>query len=158
MGWKLAEAGPEEAPEIARLTGALLAEIMAATGHPHFRFDQEEARQRAADYIERGIYRAYLARSAPGDEPIGLITATESQALYAGGAFGLIPEFFVRPEWRSQGIGRGLLHGVGQLAAEQGWARLEVTTPPVPTFERTFAFYEREGFSVSGGRKMKLDL
>jgi hypothetical protein len=37
----------------------------------------------------------------------------------------------------------------------QGWSRLEVTTPPLPAFSRTASFYEREGFAVSGGRKLR---
>lgn len=157
MGWQIVEADIQQAPEIAELTGGLLEEIMAATGQRHFHFDREEAERRTADYLERGIYRALLARS-PEKAPIGMITATETYSLYAEGAFGLIPEFFVRPEWRSNGIGRGLLDGTRQWGREQGWSRLELTTPPLPAFERTFAFYEQQGLTVSGGRKMKLDL
>ena len=45
-----------------------------------------------------------------------------------------------------------------RVARSNGWARLEVTTPPLPQFDRTLAFYERQGFSVSGGRKMKVSV
>jgi hypothetical protein len=38
----------------------------------------------------------------------------------------------------------------------RGWKRLEVTTPPLPQFEKTLAFYEREGFAITGGRKLKV--
>jgi len=41
------------------------------------------------------------------------------------------------------------------FGASKGWTRLEVTTPPLPAFERTLAFYEREGFAITGGRKLK---
>lgn len=40
----------------------------------------------------------------------------------------------------------------------RGWTRLEVTTPPLPQFDKTLAFYERQGFAISGGRKLKLTL
>jgi len=39
-----------------------------------------------------------------------------------------------------------------------GWTRLEVTTPPLPQFDKTLAFYTREGFSITGGRKLKVVL
>jgi hypothetical protein len=45
-----------------------------------------------------------------------------------------------------------------QVVRSKGWTRLEVTTPPLPQFDRTMAFYERQGFSISGGLKMKLSL
>jgi hypothetical protein len=38
----------------------------------------------------------------------------------------------------------------------KGWKRLEVTTPPLPEFDRTFHFYETHGFDVAGGKKMKV--
>jgi GNAT superfamily N-acetyltransferase len=78
--------------------------------------------------------------------------------LYTEGAFGTIPEFFVRPVNRSKGIGAALLTEVKRVGSTKGWRRLEVTTPPLPQFERTLAFYERQGFSISGGRKMKVEL
>jgi len=39
--------------------------------------------------------------------------------------------------------------------ATRGWKRREVTTPPLPEFDRTLAFYPREGFAVTGGRTLK---
>ncbi len=33
-----------------------------------------------------------------------------------------------------------------------------MTTPPLPPFEKTLAFYEREGFAIAGGRKLKMDM
>jgi len=83
---------------------------------------------------------------------------TEAHALYAGGPFGLIPELYVRPDHRSVGIGRALLADIRQVGRDRGWQRLEVTTPPLPAFERTFLFYEAQGFRISGGHKMKLEL
>lgn len=44
------------------------------------------------------------------------------------------------------------------LATTRDWRRLEVTTPPLPEFDRTLAFYEREGFSITGARKLKAAL
>ena len=44
------------------------------------------------------------------------------------------------------------------FGATRGWTPLEVTTPPLPELARTLAFYEREGFAISGGRKLKVVL
>ncbi|HTJ96602.1 MAG TPA: GNAT family N-acetyltransferase, partial [Rhodocyclaceae bacterium] len=67
-------------------------------------------------------------------------------------------EFYVGPAWRSQGVGAQLLAALKTYAAGCGWTRIELTTPPLPQFNRALAFYTREGFSISGGRKLKLDL
>ncbi|OGW49676.1 MAG: GNAT family N-acetyltransferase, partial [Nitrospirae bacterium RBG_19FT_COMBO_58_9] len=91
-------------------------------------------------------------------EPLGFLALYESYALYAEGSFGTIPELFVRPAYRSSGVGATLIseaQGVGQA---RGWSRIEVTTPPLPQFDRTLAFYQQQGFSISGGRKLKIDL
>gem|GEM_PF-2146775 len=36
--------------------------------------------------------------------------------------------------------------------------RLERCTPPLPEFERSVAFYQANGFEITGGYKMKLTL
>ena len=66
-----------------------------------------------------------------------------------------ITELFVKPQWREQGVGRQLLAGIFELARRQGWRRVEVTTPPLPEFERIMHFYQCEGFAVTGGRKLR---
>jgi hypothetical protein len=48
-----------------------------------------------------------------------------------------------------------LAQTVKDFGNDRGWKRLEVTTPPLPQFDATLAFYEREGFEISGGRKLK---
>jgi GNAT superfamily N-acetyltransferase len=48
-----------------------------------------------------------------------------------------------------------LLDAARQYAVQQGWKRIDVTTPPLPAFQSTLAFYEREGFTITGGRKLK---
>jgi GNAT superfamily N-acetyltransferase len=79
-------------------------------------------------------------------------------SLYAEGVYGTIPEFYVRPSHRSQGIGTALIDQSKMVGAARGWRCLEVTTPPLPQFDRTLAFYQRHGFRILGGRKMKLEL
>lgn len=149
-------ARPDQAGEVAAMVGELLTEIMDSAGVKAFRFDPEQTRVRLEDALARGTYTVFVALA--GTRIVGFATVFESFALYAEGAFGTIPEFYVRPEYRSGGVGRRLLERVGDYGRARGWKRLEVTTPPLPAFERTFAFYQREGFSVAGGRKLKANL
>ena len=138
-----------DANEVARMVKALLEEIMAATGAYHFKANEEELRVRCRDFLRQGDYAAWLAWE--GNEAAGVLTLTEVRTLYAGGAFGVIPEFYVAPGYRSKGIGAAAReHGKAR-----GWTRLEVTTPPLPEFDRTLRFYEANGFEVTGGRKLK---
>lgn len=139
------------------MVGELLAEIMSAIGVQAFNFDLAETISRLEDFIQREKYFVFVARNETG-HPAGFITLYESYALYAEGAFGTIPELYVRPEYRTNGLGLRLLSQAKAFGAARAWTRLEVTTPPLPQFDRTLAFYEREDFTVSGGRKLKLSL
>jgi GNAT superfamily N-acetyltransferase len=147
-------AGPEDAAVIAQQFGALLEEIMVATGQKAFNFEIENAKSRLGDFLKQGKYFVLVVRAEAGTIS-GFVTMYESFALYAEGAFGTIAELFVRPEYRSRGIGRQLCEAAKEFGVKRGWRRLEVTTPPLPEFNRTLGFYERQGFSVTGGRKLK---
>lgn len=145
-----------EAPAIARLTVALLREIMARTQARHFDVNATEIETLCARYLESGAYTVLIAELK--SELIGFATLCESHALYAGGAFGIVQEFYVAPSYRSRALGRELLARARNEARNRGWKRLELCTPPLPAFERTVAFYEDNGFEVTGGRKMRCAL
>jgi GNAT superfamily N-acetyltransferase len=100
-----------------------------------------------------GQYTVLLAEVE--GQVVGCLSLVASIALYMEGPFGVVPELFVRPQWRSMGIGRQLLEEADKLAAKRGWRCLEVTTPPLPEFDRTLAFYHGCGFEIAGGRKMR---
>jgi GNAT superfamily N-acetyltransferase len=144
------------AGEVAAMAGELLEEIMAATGVRHFSVDLEQTAQQLGDFIDNGIYAVFAARVGGSDKMTGFIALCETHALYAQGVFGIVPELYVRPAYRSQGVGARLIDVAIAYGRKRGWKRLEVTTPPLPEFDRTLAFYERRGFAVTGGRKMKL--
>lgn len=144
-----------DAQEIAVMVGELLAEIMVAIEVQAFNFDLAETAARLQDFIDREKYVVFVARD-PNGTPAGFIALYESYALYAEGAFGTIPELYVRPAYRINRLGMRLVSQARDFGASRGWKRLEVTTPPLPQFDRTLAFYEREGFSISGGRKLKI--
>lgn len=156
MTIEIRHAHATDAEVISDMVGELLQEIMAAIGSRVFSFDREETVVRARAWLKDGNYTIFLATDAK--VAVGFVALYESRALYAEGTFGTIPEFYIRADVRSKGVGTRLLAEVKQFAKAKGWMRLEVTTPPLPEFERTKAFYERQGFVISGGRKMKVDL
>lgn len=147
------QAGVEDEAVVAQMVGALLREIMDVTGVRHFDVDVEEMTARCGEYLQNGIYAAFVL--GLDDEPSGVLTLCESHALYAGGAFGIVQECYVKPEARSRGCGRLLLEAAEKHARRSGWTRLELTTPRLPEFARSITFYEGIGFEVTGGRKMR---
>ena len=149
------KAGVGDARVLAVMVGELLDEIMSATGSHAFNFDLDETTARLKGFLEQGRYFVLMARDGVGAAS-GFVALYESYALYAEGAYGTIPELYVRPAHRSMGIGCRLVQGAKAYGAERGWKRIEVTTPPLPQFDRTLAFYERQGFAVSGGRKLRV--
>jgi ribosomal protein S18 acetylase RimI-like enzyme len=151
------KADVEDSCVLAVMVGELLDEIMSATGSHAFKFDLEETTARLKGFIEQGRYFVLIARDRAGAAS-GFVALYESYALYAEGVYGTIPELYVRPEFRSLGIGCRLVQGAKAYGAERGWKRIEVTTPPLPQFDRTLGFYERQGFAVSGGRKLRVVL
>lgn len=153
----ISRATAKEAKEVAVMVGELLAEIMNAIGIMAFNFDFEETAIRLQQFLNQEKYFVFVARTDEG-AAVGFIALYESYALYAEGAFGTIPELYVRPEYREQNIGLQLVDAAKSFGAIRNWRRLEVTTPPLPQFDRTLAFYEREGFAISGGRKLKAEL
>ena len=157
MQIRIVRAEPAHAAVIAEMVGELLQEIMTAIGSKVFSFDSGDAETRVRTWLDNGTYTVFVA-CGDRNEIMGFLAVYESFALYADGAFGTIPELYVRPTFRSQGIGARLLAEARQFAASRRWTRLEVTTPPLPQFERTLAFYERHNFSISGGRKLKTDI
>ncbi len=139
------------------MVGELLGEIMNAIGVQAFNFDLDETTTRLRDFLDQEKYFVFVARDAH-HQAVGFIAIYESYALYAEGAFGTIPELYVRSDRRSSGVGTQLLSRAKSFGESRGWRRLEVTTPPLPQFQKTLAFYEREGFTITGGRKLKCGL
>ena len=147
----------DDAQEVAVMVGELLTEIINAIGVQAFNFDLDETMTRLKDFLDREEYFVFVARYS-GGTPAGFMALYESYALYAEGAFGTIPELYVRPEYRSSNVGHRLVSQAKLFGESRGWKRLEVTTPPLPQFDKTLSFYEREGFAITGGRKLKVVL
>lgn len=131
----------------------LLAGLFEDVGHD-LTAPEIAARFVAIDSDDR--HSTLLAVDEESEEVVGVITVTESLALYAGGRIGVVNELYVVPPFRSEGVGKILVDAVKELARERGWARLEVTTPG-DDYTKTLRFYEREGF-LRVGPRYKYDL
>jgi len=155
---QIQRAMPNDAAEIAVLVGELLTEIMNVVGVAAFNFSLGETTHRLNEFIDTQKYFVFVARDGAVNKLVGFVALYESYALYAEGAFGTIPELYVCPAYRSKGIGRMLIDSAKDFGIAKNWQRLEVTTPPLPHFENTVRFYEREQFAITGGRKLKIVL
>ena len=144
--------------DLSVMVGELLAEIMEAINEKAFNYNAQETETRARDLIEKNVYWVFLAFDKVTKKNVGFVSLYESYALYSEGAYGTIPELYVRPNYRSENIGKELLDSAMKFAIDRNWRRLEVTTPPLPQFVKTLEFYESNGFVVTGGRKLKVDI
>lgn len=85
----------------------------------------------------------YLMAEHEG-EVAGFVSCHVQYLLHHTGKVGEIQELYVRPEYRSQRVGRQLVSALHALAVEEDWVHLEVTTNRKRT--DTVRFYERESF------------
>ncbi len=99
-------------------------------------------------------HTAFVAETSAG-QPIGILTLTESFAIYANGRYGIINEMYVLPDHRSAAVGTKLIDAAINHAKARDWHRIEVTAPESPRWNRTRAFYEQRGFTFTGP-KLKL--
>ena len=143
-----AEAGDSLA--VAAAASRLLAELAGGTDGG----GQERLAAVTRELLVDGKVMAWLALD-PEERPVGLITVNECAAIYAGGRFGEITEFYVDPAHRSSGLGRRMIETVQDFARSRGWPRLEVGAPDLPRWQRTVDFYRRCGF-VEVGPRLKL--
>ncbi|MFN7941627.1 MAG: GNAT family N-acetyltransferase [Thermoanaerobaculia bacterium] len=86
---------------------------------------------------------------------VGVLTLAEVFAVYTQGYHGVINEMYVRPAYRSAGVGASLIDAAVAFGAERGWTRIEVTAPESPRWMRSRRFYEVLGF-VFTGPKLKI--
>lgn len=143
-------------PEVTRLVEALLCEIMEKIGEAAFQLETAHAMSCLKKALSMQKTRAWLAQEASTQQAVGVILVSESFAVYAGGIFGTITELYVQPAYRKYGIGKQLIDTVRLFGQQQQWKRLEATSPPLPEFADTVKFYQREGFGITGGRKLKV--
>ena len=138
---------------IGSLVVELTTEICKLTKAQHFDIDLDGTIQRCSELITDGHYAAIIGICE--GNPIAVVTMTETYALYAGGKIGVIQEFYVSPEFRASGVGSMLLEQVQDYGKKHNWSCIELCTPPLPEFERTLNFYQKNGLIPVGGRKMR---
>jgi len=151
---RITKATLEHSDEVANLVAKLL---QALVGHKRV-IDSECLTGVSRKLLSEGSgFHAFLFQVE--SISVGVITVSQSAAIYAGGHYGVIEELYVEPEFRSKLIGKALLGKVMSFAREQRWPRLEVSTPENERWQRTIDFYRREGFvDNSIGERLKLDL
>jgi GNAT superfamily N-acetyltransferase len=142
---RIDRAGPADAPVIAGFVARLLAELFGGTRN----LVVMEATARELLAVP-DIFAAYIALR--DDVPVGVLTLATCVSVYAGGRFGEIAELCVDPDHRSAGIGEALIGAAAVHGRERGWSRLEVGAPPADRWQRTVAFYLRNGFAEIGPR------
>lgn len=158
MNVSIDQATTEQSDQVAEMVKELLCEIMEGTGEANFRVNEVTLQFQARTLLAGESYVVLLASITETSALLGFVSMFEGSALYTEGVFGVVPELYVRAEFRSEGIGTMLVDHAVKYGSSQGWNRLEVTTPPLPEFERTLAFYEKHGFSVAGGKKLKRNI
>lgn len=142
---RIIRATNRDLPEIIQKVEALVSEL----GAQPFKVDESEILPFLENAINNKDYVALLARNRD-DQVCGLITLGNSGAVYTGGKFGVIHEFYIDPTLRSNGIGKQLMDEAKKLCTAFSWKRLEVGAPAYPEWRRTKAFYLREGFAETG--------
>lgn len=139
--------GPERWDVVERFVLALLGELDEGTPpgwlRPHVRnaWEAQPDRMQAVLAYDRG-------------EALGLLTLVEGFAVYANGAYGVIPEMYVVPAARSIGVGRRLIERAVEIGRARGWSRIDVTAPQ-SAWERSVRFYESCGFTFAGPKLKK---
>lgn len=156
MKIKFTEASVDESEIIGSLVVALTTEICELTNTKHFDIDLNGTIERCNELMSEGHYAAIIGAYA--GKPIAVATMTETYALYAGGKIGVIQEFYVAPQFRACGVGSMLVEQVQGYAKKHKWSCIELCTPPLPEFERTLNFYQKNGLKPVGGRKMRQTL
>jgi len=156
MNINFREANVKDSSIIGSLVVALTSEISELTKAQHFDIDLVGTTQRCHELINEGHYFAIIG--IHHDSPVAVVTMTETYALYAGGKIGVIQEFYVDPEFRASGVGSMLIEQVKIYGKQHDWSCIELCTPPLPEFERTLNFYQKNGLIPVGGRKMRQTL
>jgi GNAT superfamily N-acetyltransferase len=150
------EATTKDSEIIASLVVELTTEICELTRAQHFDIDLNETIKRCRKLIYDGHYSAIIGIYK--NTAIAVVTITETYALYSGGKIGVIQEFYVSPDFRACGVGSMLIEQVQHYAKTHNWSCIELCTPPLPEFERTLKFYQKNGLLPVGGRKMRQNL
>lgn len=136
-----------DADIIGRLTLRLLEDI----ADPHL--DATGYAAVAADLLQSDNgFMAFLAIAVEADDDrvVGMLTLAESCALFSGGHFGEVQEFFIDPDYRGGGLGQRMLRVAVEEGRRRKWQRLQVNAPSPEKNLRSYGFYKQAGFEDIG--------
>jgi len=156
MNMYFKQATSEHASTIGAMVVDLTREICALTGIQHFDINLQQTIEQCESLLKEGHYSAILGLI--GDKIIAVVTMSETYALYASGKIAVVQEFYVDPEYRETGVGSLMVEQAKAHAKMQGSTCIELCTPPLPEFARSVSFYQKNGLSPVGGRKMRVTL
>jgi len=153
MNIKFRQATIKDIEIISDMVVELTNEISELTQSQPFDINRQNTIDCCESLIRDGHYFAIIGEVE--NKPIAVATMTQTYALYAGGKLGSIQEIYISPQYRSFGFGALLIKQVQTFATQQKWNCIELCTPPLPEFERTLSFYQKNGLTPVGGRKMR---
>lgn len=143
-----------DAKDIASLLSDFADEIFKLTNQS-INSDKKQIDELFDKYLDNK-FRAFVYEKE--NKIIGFITFIEAFSLYAKGEYIIITELYVSQKYRNKNIGKELLAKVINLAKKNNKKTIELTTPPLPQFQKSLDFYIKNGFKITGGKKVKLDI
>jgi GNAT superfamily N-acetyltransferase len=149
--WKVREATTADVPAAAAAVAELLGELGGQAPEPA----ALEAEARAL--VEDPAVGLLLVATG-GEEVVGVLAASWGRALHVPGRYLTIQDLWVRHEWRSAGVGAGLVDALAVRAAAAGVPRIEVGLPreSFEAIRATERFYLGNGFEPLGPRMRRL--
>lgn len=117
------------------------------------RFDPQGYAAVASELLDSDSgFIVYLAVSGDGngEKVVGMITLAETCALFSGGRFGELQEFYIDPDYRGGGLGQRMLGFAVKEGKRRQWQRLQVNAPSPEKSQRSYDFYKRAGFEDIG--------
>lgn len=95
----------------------------------------------------------YYCVAELADEVVGFLSCHSQYLLHHTGRVGEIQELYVRPDCRNQRIGHQLMNYLQDVARQEGFVNLEVTTNQKRI--DTVRFYEQTGFTRTHWKLVK---
>ena len=108
-------------------------------------FDYEKMKSLYLENLEN-VNNIHLV-AMDGRYTVGYLSCHIQTLLHHAGKVAEIQEMFVKPTYRSKGVGKLLMDSIKKLVAAKGVVQLEVTTRVIR--EKAIQFYRRENFEDS---------
>jgi ribosomal protein S18 acetylase RimI-like enzyme len=137
---RVRRAGPEDAPDVARL----LHDFNTEFGEP------TPGVAKLAERVERLIAAGAVTVLLVGDGPDGLAQLRLNPSVWSDAPGAYLEELYVAPARRGRGMGRALLNAAMEAAREAGADHIDLNTGE--TDEAARGLYESAGFTNREGR------